>query len=140
MLRVQDIGVIAYGGGVTLAEWWDNRRINAGKLTDKDVIKKASFYTYLAVGLLATLMSVFGWMRRYERWAETVSHGFMYDLPRFIMGLTKSLGSGSQGSRGKGANSQAVLQAQRIMQAKQLTQGQSTQRTYEQEFSKVGAL
>ncbi|MBU1066992.1 hypothetical protein KKE60_04365, partial [Patescibacteria group bacterium] len=83
MIRIEDFGEITYGGVVTLTEWWDNKRIDEGKIGTKDVFKKASFYTYLGVGLAATLMSVFGWMRRYERWSEHVSHGFLYDLPRF---------------------------------------------------------
>ena len=100
MIRIQDFGEIAYGGAVTLTEWWDNKRIDEGKIGAKDVFKKASFYTYLGVGLAATLMSVFGWMRRYERWSEHVSHGFLYDVPRFAYGLTKALGS--SGRRGEG--------------------------------------
>ncbi|GAH64519.1 unnamed protein product, partial [marine sediment metagenome] len=128
MIRIQDFGEIGYGGAVTLTEWWDNKRIDQGKIGPKDVFKKASFYTYLGVGLAATLMSVFGWMRRYERWSEHVSHGFLYDVPRFAYNLTKALGAGSK--RGMGSESRAVQEAQRILneklRAKALTEGSGT--------------
>jgi len=137
MIRIEDFGEIAYGGAVTLTEWWDNKRIDEGKIGPKDVFKKASFYTYLGVGLTATLMSVFGWMRRYERWEEHVSHGFLYDLPRFAMGLTKALGAGGK----RGSDSSAVEQAQRIlnekMKAKALGSGRAADRSYQREFESV---
>jgi len=138
MIRIEDFGEIGYGGAVTLTEWWDNKRIDQGKIGTKDVFKKASFYTYLGVGLAATLMSVFGWMRRYERWSEHVSHGFLYDLPRFAYSLTKALGTSGK----RGSESFAVQEAQRIlnerMHAKALTQGRTADRSYQQEFAKVG--
>ncbi len=137
MIRIEDFGEIAYGGAVTLTEWWDNKRIDEGKIGAKDVFKKASFYTYLGVGLTATLMSVFGWMRRYERWEEHVSHGFLYDLPRFAYGLTKALGAGGK----RGSDSSAVQEAQRIlnekMKAKALGSGRAADRSYQQEFEAV---
>lgn len=137
MIRIEDFGEITYGGVVTLTEWWDNKRIDEGKIGTGDVFKKASFYTYLGVGLAATLMSVFGWMRRYERWSEHVSHGFLYDLPRFAYGLTKALGAGGR----KGSRSSAVDQAQRILneklKAKALTQGRTAERSYQREFETV---
>jgi len=139
MIRIEDFGEIAYGGAVTLTEWWDNKRIDQGKIGTKDVFKKASFYTYLGVGLAATLISVFGWMRRYERWSEHVSHGFLYDLPRFAYNLTKAMGSSSK--RGSGAESRAVQEAQKILQermsAKALTQGRTAERSYQREFESV---
>ena len=139
MIRIEDFGEIGYGGLVTLTEWWDNKRIDEGKIGAKDVFKKASFYTYLGVGLAATLMSVFGWMRRYERWSEHVSHGFLYDVPRFAYNLTKALGSSGR----KGSGSSAVQEAQRIlnekMKAKALTQGggRAADRSYQREFESV---
>ena len=142
MIRIEDFGEIAYGGVVTLTEWWDNKRIDEGKIGAKDVFKKASFYTYLGVGLTATLMSVFGWMRRYERWSEHVSHGFLYDLPRFAYNLTKALGTASK----RGSESSAVQEAQKIlnerMRAKALTQGSGrvAERTYVPEMEQVGAF
>ena len=136
MIRIEDFGEIGYGGLVTLTEWWDNKRIDEGKIGTGDVFKKASFYTYLGVGLAATLMSVFGWMRRYERWSEHVSHGFLYDLPRFAYSLTKALGS----SR-KGSGSSAVNEAQRIlnekMAARALPAGRTAERSYQPEFESV---
>jgi len=81
---MQDFGEIAYGGAVTLTEWWDDRRIADGKIGQTDLWKKASFYTYLGIGLPATLMSAFGWWRQMEKWTEHISHGFLYDMPRFI--------------------------------------------------------
>ena len=139
MIRIEDFGEIGYGGLVTLTEWWDNKRIDEGKIGTGDVFKKASFYTYLGVGLTATLMSVFGWWRRYERWSEHVSHGFLYDLPRFAYGLTKALGAGSK--RGRGSESRAVQEAQRILNekinAKALTQGRTADRSYQREFESV---
>jgi len=139
MIRIEDFGEISYGGIVTLTEWWDNKRIVEGKIGAADVFKKASFYTYLGVGLTATLMSVFGWMRRYERWQEHVSHGFFYDLPRFAYGLTKALGT--TGQRGRGSESRAVDEANKILREKMRTralpQGRATQRTYQPEFETV---
>ena len=144
MIRIEDFGEIGYGGVVTLTEWWDNKRIDEGKIGAKDVLKKASFYTYLGVGLTATLMSVFGWMRRYERWSEHISHGFLYDLPRFAYNLTKALGTSGR----RGSESSAVQEAQKIlrerMSARALTQGQGigreTQRTYQPEMERVVAF
>lgn len=136
MIRIEDFGEVAYGGAVTLTEWWDNKRITDGKIGAKEVFKKASFYTYLGVGLGATLMSVFGWLRRYERWAEHVSHGFLYDLPRFTYNLSRAITSGSGG--GRGSKSAAVQEAQRILnQKKALTQGRAAERSYQEEFETV---
>jgi len=144
MIRIEDFGEIGYGGAVTLTEWWDNKRIDEGKIGAKDVFKKASFYTYLGVGLAATLMSVFGWMRRYERWSEHVSHGFLYDVPRFAYNLTKALGSSSK--RGSGTESRAVQEAKQIlnekMRAKALTQGSggTADRLYQQQAAARSSL
>jgi len=135
MIRVEDVGEMAYGGAVTVAEWWDNKRIQEGKLASKDVLKKASFYTYLGMGLTATLMSVFGWMRRYTMWQEKVSAGFLYDLPRFAVNMTKTLGASGGG---RGADSAAVAEAKRL-QSRALAEGRQTDRSYQPEFSKVTA-
>jgi hypothetical protein len=138
-IKVQDFGEIGYGGLVTLTSWWDNQRIDQGKIASKDVFKKASFYTYLGIGIVATLMSVFGWMRRFEPWTEKVSTGFMYDLPRFAYEMSKTLTAG----RGRGSESAAVKEAQRIIaqqrDTKQLTQGQGTSRSYQPEFKESHA-
>jgi len=134
MIRIEDFGEITYGGAVTLAEWWDNKRITEGKIGTKDVFKKASFYTYLGVGLTATVMSVFGFMRRWGTWQEHVSHGFFYDLPRFTYNLSKSLGSEGRSRSG----SAAIQEAQRIINQKALAAGRVTDRSYQPEFATVG--
>ena len=113
MIRMQDFGEIAYGGAVTIAEWWDDKRITAGTLATKDIWKKASFYTYLGIGLPATLMSAFGWWRQMEKWGEHISHGFLYDMPRFIYNIVKAMGAASSG-----ADSKAIRQAQEILARK----------------------
>ena len=136
MIRIEDFGEIAYGGAVTLTEWWDNKRIDEGKITKKEVFKKASFYTYLGVGLVATLASVFGWMRNWERWTEKLSTGFLYDLPRFAYNLSKSM-SAAGGMRS--SESAAVREAQRILQTRQLAAGTPAQRSYQPEFNKTVA-
>jgi len=139
MIRIEDFGEIGYGGAVTWAQWWDNKHRHEGKITDKDFFMKASTYTYLGIGLAATLMSVFGWMRQWERWGEHISHGFLYDLPRFALNLSKSMSAGS-----KSSDSAAVQEAQRILReraaaSKQLTsgRGRAADRTYQPEFENV---
>lgn len=138
MIKVQDFGEVAYGVGVTFAEWWDNKRIKEGTLAKKELWKKASFYTYLGVGLPATLMSAFGWWRRGERWTEHLSIGFLYDFPRFILGVVQSMSAGSKGTR-----SDAVREAQEIIrrkaeqESKLLASGRSAERSYQPEFESV---
>ena len=137
MIRVQSIGPLAYGGVVTLAEWYDTKRINEGKLTNKDVLKKAGFYAYLAIGLVATLSTTFGWMRRYDGWFEPISNGFLYDVPRFAYNLSKALGTTGGSVR---SNSQAIAQAQRLAQQQRaLGAGLPANRTYQPEFEPAGA-
>lgn len=137
MIKIQELGALGYGGAVTLTTWWDNKRISEGKITTKDVLKKASFYTYFGVGLVATLMSIFGWMRRYEAWAEKISTGFIYDLPRFAYDLQKTL-SAAGGSSG----STAIREAQRIVQQRQQigTGARSVHRSYQPEFNTVNPV
>jgi len=110
-IRMQDLGEIGYGGAVTLTEWWDDRRIADGRIAKKDIWKKASFYTYLGIGLPATLISAMGWWRQMGLWAEHVSHGFLYDMPRFIYNVVQAMGTESRGR----TNSDAVRQAQEIL-------------------------
>lgn len=133
MIRIEDFGEVTYGGVVTLSEWWDNKRISEGKIGNKEVFKKASTYTYLGVGLTATLMSVFGWMRRWERWSEHVSHGFLYDMPRFAYNLSKAMSSGGRNQ----SQSAAIQQAQRILNQRQLASGREAERSYQPEFETV---
>lgn len=133
-LRMQDIGELGYGGLVTLAEWYDDKRINEGKITKKDVLKKASFYAYLLPGGFCTLTSAFGWVRALKPWDEHVSHGFIYDFPRFIKNMVGAM-------RTERSSSAAVSEAQRILRQKQsarlLSSGQQTQRSYQPEFESV---
>ena len=145
MIRMQDFGEIAYGGAVTLTEWWDDRRIVDGKIAKKDLWKKASFYTYLGIGLPATLMSAFGWWRQMEKWSEHISHGFLYDMPRFIYNVVKAMSTESHGR----TNSDAVRQAQEILARRSGTPSKpaalpagnrQAQRSYEPEFSSIGVV
>jgi inosine/xanthosine triphosphate pyrophosphatase family protein len=111
---MQDIGELAYGGLVTLTEWWDTSRVTKGTLTKKQILKKASFYTYLVIGLGATLVSAFGWWRGKEKWMEHISHGFIYDLPRQIYNNVQDLRT-PPGPSTTGAESEAVRQAREIL-------------------------
>ena len=138
MIRNSDFGPVLFGGTVTLANWWDDKRIEDGRIASRDILKKASFYAYLGIGLGATLASVFNWLPRWERWTESVSHGFLYDLPRFALNLTKDMGAGGSNS----SDSRAVVEARKILQTKQITAGtaKKTARSYEREFDQVGAF
>lgn len=136
MIRTEDFGEIGFGGALTLATWWDDKRIGEGKIATKDVLKKASFYTYWGVGLASTLVSAFGWMPKWQRWAEHISHGFLYDLPRNTYNLSQALGT--QG--GRGSSSAAVKEAQRLVRERQKTKqlvDAQTGRSYQSEFRKV---
>jgi len=142
---MQDFGEIAYGGAVTLTEWWDDRRIADGKIGQTDLWKKASFYTYLGIGLPATLMSAFGWWRQMEKWTEHISHGFLYDMPRFIYNVVKAMGTESRGRTG----SDAVRQAQEILARRSSAPStpaalpaarRQAQRSYEPEFNSIGVI
>ena len=137
-IRIEDLGAVGYGGAVTWSEWWDNKRIEEGKIGTKDIWKKASFYTYLGIGLTATLMSAFGWMGQFRLWTERLSIGFLYDMPRFAYNMSKTFSAGG-GSRGGSAA--AVKQAQQILRdrasARQITEGSATRRSYQPEFESV---
>lgn len=137
MLRMQDAGEVVYGGAVTLAEWMDTKRIREAKLKSSEVLKKYSTWAYLGVGLFATLSSAFGWFRRYETWTEHISHGFLYDLPRFSYNLIKAL----EKPTGTGRRD-AIAEANRIIQenASRALAAGHTDRSYQQEFQKTGVL
>lgn len=111
MLRTQDVGELAYGGAVTLAQWWDGDRITKGTLTDKDVLKKAGFYTFLGIGVVATAVNLMGWWRRGDQWTERLAHGFIYGLPGFVYSTVTSLRT----TAGARSRSDAVAQAQAIL-------------------------
>ena len=91
MIRVHDLSEVAYGGAVELAQWWDEKRIADAKITKRDILKKASFWSYLGLGIPATLMSAFGFWKRYELIAEHMSHGFFFAFPGFIRDVIVSL-------------------------------------------------
>ena len=141
MIKMQDIGELGYGGLVTLATWYDDKRITDGKITEKDIIKKMSTWAYLVPGGLATLTSAFGWVRALKPWDEHISHGFIYDFPRFIKDTVTAMRTESRSS-----SSAAVREAQRVLDqrqstSRQLTQGRSTSRypapAYMKEFEGV---
>jgi len=90
MLKMQDLGELGYGGVVTLAGWWDSKRIADGKLSQKQLFKKAGFWAYWGIGLAATLNSQFGWWKKGQSWSENISHGFIYDVPRQVFNLMQS--------------------------------------------------
>jgi hypothetical protein len=134
---MQEFSEIAYGGAVTVTEWWDNKRIAAGTLATKQILKKASFYTYLGIGLPATLMSAFGWWKKGEKWTEHLSHGFLYDFPRFIYNIVQALRTTSASPA---SESRAVQEAKEILrreQSRQLGVGRPLSRTYQPEMEKV---
>ena len=110
MIRMQDLGELGYGSLVTLTEWWDQKRIDEGKITKKDVLKKASTYGYLLPGGLATLTTAFGWMTALKPWDEHIAHGFIYDFPRFIKNVV-----GSMREEAGTSSSAAVREAQKIL-------------------------
>jgi hypothetical protein len=127
-IRMEDLGSLAYGGLVTGMEAWDENRVTKGEITDKDTLKKYSTYAFLAPGVIATACSAMGWGRRYMTWMEKVQSGFLYGFPGFIREVVANMGTERR------AGSNAVQEAQRILQQKQLTQGRSTGRTYQPEF------
>ncbi|MCK5235860.1 MAG: hypothetical protein KAR06_02650 [Deltaproteobacteria bacterium] len=136
---VEDLGEIAYGGLVQAAGWWDEKRIADGALTSRDILKKFETWAYLLPGGGATIMSAFGVWQRQETWLEHISHGFMYDFPRFLRTVVTSMQGGG------GTASKAVAEAQRLVRqgatAKHLSAaGRATQRSYEPEFNTVGVI
>lgn len=142
MIRVEDLGELGYGGVVTLTDWWDEKRIASGKLAANAMWKKYSTWSYLGIGLVATLMSAFGWMRRYDNWTENISHGFIYGLPGFVRTVIKSTGTAGRPASGADAIAQAnaILAARREAARQIAGGGQATQRTYEKEFQATGVL
>lgn len=134
-MRVQDLGELTYGGLVTGAEQWDKNRVSSGAITDKDVLKKYSTYAYLVPGAAATVISAFRprAMRQFEPWAEHISHGFIYDFPRFITNTIMSFRE--TGSSGGDAKKKAVEEAKRIVaETRRRIAAGKTDRTYQPEF------
>lgn len=139
MLRVEDLGVLGYGGGVEVAKWWDEKRIADLTITEADFWKKWGTYAYLVPGAAATAASAFGWMTRQESWLQPVSHGFMFGFAGFVREFIKTFNTAGHSS------SRAVREAQDILKArqaasKQLAQGKEVSRSYQPEFDSVIAF
>ncbi len=86
-LVVEDLGELVYGGLVAGTQRLDAKRIREGKIKDKDLVKKWSFYTYLVPGLVSTGAVAFNYMPRYSMWTERLAHGFIYGFPGFVWDL-----------------------------------------------------
>jgi len=119
MIKLQDVGVLGYGGLVTGLTAWDEKRIAEGTITEKDLVKKAGFWGYLVPGGLSLVANAFGWMRRYEPWTERLSHGFIYGFPAFlkdVVDIYREEVPSARTARGAGAKpSPAVAEAQRLL-------------------------
>jgi len=138
MLRLEDIGELAYGTAVTLAGAWDKKRIDEGAITKKDIFKKAETWAYLVPGVGAIVSSGMGWLPRQAVWVEKVSTGAIYDAPRFVKNLVESYRTETA------TKSRAVEEAQKILREhaarqRQLAAGKTTERSYVPSFEKVGA-
>lgn len=107
MIRVQDIGPIAYGGLVTWLTDVDKDRVAKNEIRENEWYKKASFYAYVVPGAVSLIANAMGLMRRWEPWTERIMHGFLYDLPRFAKGMVASLKTS--------ASVGAISEAQRIL-------------------------
>lgn len=120
MIRLQDVGELGYGGLVTGLVAWDEKRIAEGKITEKDLVKKAGFWGYLVPGGVSLFANAFGWMRRYEPWTERLSHGFIYGFPAFVKDVVDIYKEEVPGAGVAGAKSSpAVMEAQRLLAAAQ---------------------
>lgn len=119
MIRLEDIGELGYGGLVTGLTRWDARRVTEGKITEKDLVKKAGFWGYLVPGVGCLLANAFGWMRRWEPWTERVTHGFIYGAPGVVMNLVdifkEAAPVGAKGGSSAGGSAAAVAEAQRLL-------------------------
>ncbi len=127
-LRMEDAGELIYGGIVTGAEYWDAKRIAGGTLTNKEVWKKAGFWSYLVIGLVATVGPyVFGSLKRYSNWTDNLAHGFIYDLSRQTKNLIQSMGTtAGQRAGGNVVDQAAELIRQRAAAQRQLNAGRAT--------------
>lgn len=106
MLRIEDIGELAYGGLVTGLKRWDVGR----GVASSDVLKKTGFWGYLAPGLFATTATAMKWMPRQDAWLERISHGFIYGFPGFVMELVDAFSGGT--------TSATVEEAERFLRSK----------------------
>lgn len=122
MLRVADVSELAYGGLVTGMAQWDKKRVEDGKIEEKELFKKASFYTYLIPGLFCTTATAFGWMRGWDAYNERIAHGFIYGFPGFVLAIINAFSEG-----GAGAKSAAVREAERLLaEGRRSTAGKKT--------------
>lgn len=113
MIRVEDVGELGYGAAFAAANWWDSKQIDEGKLKKDEVFKKVGFWTYVGIGIPATLISAMNWMPKQRSWLEHISHGFIFYLPSFILDTAKEL------SKPKTTQSSAAIaEANRILQAR----------------------
>lgn len=126
MIKLQDVGVLGYGGLVTGLTAWDEKRIEEGTITEKDLVKKAGFWGYLVPGSVSLFANAFGWMRRYEPWTERLSHGFIYGFPAFVkdvVDIYKEEPVGARGAAGgAAAKHAAVMEAQKLLAEAQARQ------------------
>lgn len=128
MLRVQDVGELAYGGAVTLGAYLDDKRVTKGEITSTEFWKKYSTWAYLGVGVLAMASSAMGWprVRGIEPWMENISHGFIYGLPSFALNVFRTSGSTPRVP----ISGDAAARANRVLKdraaARALGQGQGT--------------
>ena len=136
MITKEHIGPLLYGGAVTLTQWYDDKRMSQGKLTSKDVFKMVSTWTFLGIGVLSLVLTI--WWRRYQGWTDRLTSGFLYGLPGFIYTTVKAT-SGTSRAAGGGAiaEAQAVLNQKLAAINKQLGAGKNTARSYQPQFNSV---
>ena len=140
MFKTEQLGATAYGGAVTVAEWWDKKRIDEAKITNKDILKKAGTYAFFVVGLAALASSAMGWWRRWESYTEPISIGFLYDLPRVGYNIVKALGSTTTTSSRAIEEANRIAAEARARSRRQLGAGTPAGRSWEPEMTKSGAF
>lgn len=138
MITVEHTGPVIYGGAVTLARWYDNKRITAGTLQNKQIFKKYSTWAYLVPGVASLIATI--WWKKYQGWTDRLTAGFLFGLPGFIYDSARaSSGAATTAGAGAVAEAQRIL-AQKRAEAAQLAAGHQTGRTYEKEFQATGVL
>ena len=117
MLKIEDSAELAYGGLVTGMTYWDRKRqedrVAAGDTSPISMVKRASFWTYLAPGLASTVASAFDLMPKYSAWTDRVAHGFIYGFPGFILDIVQALAP----VQPQAAAASAVREAQKLIGA-----------------------
>lgn len=125
-ISIHDVGELGFGAVIAGTKWWDNKRIKAGTLNATKVYKKASFWSYLAIGIPVTLFSVMGWMPRQGKWLENMSHFAIGYLPIFLLDTVDALKNTATTTQGNAAVAEAnrILAQRRSANAQaQLTSG-----------------